>query len=117
MNQIDVMLKSLEDEWRTHHPAFVDIKARYLPSPSADFLKNQRCTHGCELEILSVGRGGEWCAIEPASMVGTVQERDLWRHTHVCKAHGYARIFVTSGKEAAEACYQINPMGISMKRQ
>lgn len=81
------LLNRLEAEWRRVQE-YTDVQAiAWTPSQPIE----TQCPQGCVLEL--------W---EPATW-GLVEGHDARRQTKFCRAHGYARIYVITGPDAA-AC-------------
>jgi hypothetical protein len=91
-------LAELESQWKAgwgSHPASLNVEALYLTCPS-DQQMEERCPYGCNLETHG---GNPWSAMTNYS--------DGYRQTRICRGHGYARIYVTSGLHAANANYSL----------
>ncbi len=91
-------LDRLVSEWKKSG-AYTDVEAVYLNCPSDEQIQKS-CPHGCELEIAKVHhRNGPWHVME--------EPGDFYRQTRICREHGYARIYVTTGLEALGTNYQL----------
>lgn len=94
-------LEKLESKWKEswkNNPASLNVEAIYLTCPS-DRQMVEKCPHGCKLET---DRGRPWLAMKQKDSDGYLQ-------TRICREHGYARIYVTSGLHAAHANYSLAP--------
>jgi len=91
-------LDQLVSEWKKEG-AYTDVEAVHLNCPSDQQIQ-KTCPHGCELQIAKVKHSiGPWHPMEESG--------DRYRQTRICRKHGYARIYVTTGLEAVHANYQL----------
>lgn len=80
------MLKRLESQWKEVDP-YDDVTASWWVPEDA---VAEECREGCTLEDTG------WM-----SMVGSSPAADAYRRTLYCRTHGFARIYVIGGPDAA----------------
>lgn len=93
-------LENYESEWKNAAPFIdpkADVVAEYLQSPS-DALIVEECPHGCKLKTHGNENDNKWISLD----------EDIYRCTKFCQEHVFARIYVTSGLDAAEANYSLS---------
>jgi hypothetical protein len=78
------LLKDLEDKWK-ESGLYKDVEASYWVP---DQFQVNKCPQGCQL---SIRENGDWDRIDCC---------DAYRQTRICRAHGFARIYVITGPTA-----------------
>ena len=90
------LLNELVTKWE-EKPKYKDVDAVFLKVPSDDQMI-EKCPHGCNLIHYESEEG--------ASSWREMQEHpDYFRQTRICREHGFARIYVTTGLDAIGAGY------------
>lgn len=88
------MLDELVAKWK-EQSHYKDVEAVYLNVPSDEQLA-ETCPSGCTLVIYGSEQGGpSWREMQDYP--------DHFRQTRICRAHGFARIYVTTGLSALGA--------------
>ena len=92
------MLKELITKWK-EKPQYKDVDAVFLMMPSDDQMV-EKCPHGCALVTYESEEGGApWREMQ--------EYPDYFRQTRICREHGFARIYVTTGLDALGAGYSV----------
>jgi hypothetical protein len=82
------MLNELVTKWK-ENSQYTDVEAVFMNSPSNKQM-DETCPVGCSLANYESERGGSrWREME--------EYPDYFRQTRICREHGYARIYVTTG--------------------
>jgi hypothetical protein len=92
------MLDELVAKWK-ETPQYKDVDAAFLNVPSEQQL-TETCPSGCTLVTYESEKGGSaWREMQ--------EYPDHFRQTRICREHGYARIYVTTGLSALGAGYNL----------
>ena len=84
---MNALLDDLKTEWQKV-PEYTDVEAEYWVPMQAQM---ETCPHGCDLEIYE----------ETPEKWVRISGRDAYRQTRICRKHGFARIYVITGPDAA----------------
>lgn len=83
---MEKLLAQVISNWEKNHD-YHDVSGKlWVPGSS----RLERCPNGCHLEISEMPINWE-----------RVQGHDAYRQTRICRAHGFARIYLVSGPTAA----------------
>jgi len=93
------LLNELVEKWK-ENLGYTDVDSMFLDNPSNEQILN-KCTHGCTLVNYEATSGKPpWRELQ--------EPPDYYRKTRICREHGYARIYVTTGLLALGVGYSLD---------